>query len=403
MSKYDIVVIGGGIIGLATALRITEEYPRYKVAVLEKEEGVAMHQSGHNSGVIHAGIYYAPGSQKASFCRDGAGLLRSYCASRGLPYELCGKLIVALDAVQVSRLDQLYRRGIDNGVEGLELVEGSRIQEIEPNAAGIKAIHSPNTGIVDYTAVADAISVELLEKDVLLLTGTQLLSVDERDGHMYMNTASGELVADWLINCAGLHADVLAAKMGLRTGMQIIPFRGEFFSLKPDKSNLVKGLIYPVPDPDLPFLGVHFTRRIDGSVEAGPNAVLSLAREGYRKTDINVRDLADVLAFPGFWKMSSTHWATGIKEQWRSISKSSFLRSLRELVPVIQKEDLVRPSAGVRAQAVGRNGELIQDFRIIRTSNSIHVLNAPSPGATACFSIGRYIVDQAGEAFNLAA
>ena len=399
--SYDIGIVGGGIIGLATAMRLTQEHPRHKVVVLEKEERVAEHQTGHNSGVIHAGIYYAPGSQKANFCSTGGVLLREFCDEHGIEYEMCGKLIVATDESEVGRLDDLYKRGTANGAQGLEMVDQERLREIEPHAAGVKAIFSPNTGIIDYRKVSEAYATEMREAGGDLLTGTEVRQMTRRDGQVYMETTSGPIAAKHVINCAGLHADSVARKMGVETGVRIIPFRGEYFSLRPERSDMVNGLIYPVPNPQLPFLGVHFTKRIGGTVEAGPNAVLAFAREGYSKTSFSLRDTLDTFGYGGFWRMSMTHWATGLREQYRSMVKASFVRSLQKLVPEMQSGDLGEPGAGVRAQAVDGKGRLLQDFSIAETENAIHVLNAPSPGATSSLSISRHIVDLAKESFGL--
>ncbi len=401
--EYDIAIIGGGIIGLATAMRLAQEFPRYRVAVLEKEAEVAQHQTGHNSGVIHAGIYYAPGSQKANFCSTGGTLLREFCDERGIEYEMCGKLIVAIDDSEVPRLEELFRRGTANGAQGLEMVGQERLRELEPHAAGVKAIFSPNTGIIDYTKVARAYAIEMRENGADLLTNTMVRGIAVRDGTHYLLTSRGEISAKRVINCAGLHADSVARMMGVGIGVRIIPFRGEYFSIRPERAHLVRGLIYPVPDPSLPFLGVHFTKRIGGSVEAGPNAVLALAREGYRKTRFSLGDTLGNLTYPGFWKMSMAFWKTGIQEQYRSLVKTKFVRSLQTLVPEVQLGDLYEPGAGVRAQAVDRQGKLLQDFSIAETENAIHVLNAPSPGATSSLSISRYIVELARKSFELAA
>ena len=401
LGEYDIAVIGGGIIGLATAMMLTRQFPRYKVAVLEKEPEVAQHQTGHNSGVIHAGIYYTPGTKKASFCSEGGRMLRRFCDKHGIEYRMCGKLIVATKESELPRLEELHAQGTANGAQGLELVGAERIREMEPSAAGIRAMYSPNTGIVDYSEVAAALAKQVIEGGGDLYTDTALLDVAERDGRQYLETSRGEITAKYMINCAGLQADTVARRMGLKTGLRIIPFRGEYFSLKADRSDLVKGLIYPVPNPRLPFLGVHFTKRVNGSVEAGPSAVLALAREGYGKTDFDPREVLGILGYPGFWRMALAHWRTGIKEQYRSLIKRSFVRSLQTLVPEIEAGDLGEPGAGVRAQALASNGELVQDFSIVGTERSIHVLNAPSPAATACLAIGKHITQLAQRSFGL--
>ena len=398
--NYDLVVIGGGIIGLATAMRVTEEFPDLKVAVLEKETEVAQHQTGHNSGVIHAGIYYAPGSQKANFCSTGGVLLREYCDKHNIKYDMCGKLIVAVNDNEVPMLMDLYERGTANGALGLKIIEKEEITDYEPHSTGVKAIFSPNTGIIDYTEVSKSYATQMMEAGGDLITGTELKSISEKDGQIYLETTEGTITAKKILNCAGLHADRVANMMGVDMGVKIIPFRGEYFSLIPERSDMVKGLIYPVPNPNLPFLGVHFTRRVNGSVEAGPNAVLAFAREGYKKTKINFGDAFETLTYSGFLKMSLKYWTVGMKEQYRSLVKGSFVKSLQTLIPEITGKDLYSPGAGVRAQAVAKNGALLQDFSIAETENAIHVLNAPSPGATASLTISKYILDLMKKSFS---
>tara|TARA_B100000676_G_C17986567_1_gene792234 strand:- start:77 stop:1288 length:1212 start_codon:yes stop_codon:yes gene_type:complete len=398
--NYDLVVIGGGIIGLATAMRVTEEFPDLKVAVLEKETEVAQHQTGHNSGVIHAGIYYAPGSQKANFCSTGGVLLREYCDKHNIKYDMCGKLIVAVNDNEVPMLMDLYERGTANGALGLKIIEKEEITDYEPHSTGVKAIFSPNTGIIDYTEVSKSYATQMMEAGGDLITGTELKSISEKDGQIYLETTDGTITAKKILNCAGLHADRVAKMMGVDMGVKIIPFRGEYFSLIPERSDMVKGLIYPVPNPNLPFLGVHFTRRVNGSVEAGPNAVLAFAREGYKKTKINFGDAFETLTYSGFLKMSLKYWTVGMKEQYRSLVKGSFVKSLQTLIPEITSKDLYSPGAGVRAQAVAKNGALLQDFSIAETENAIHVLNAPSPGATASLTISKYILDLMKKSFS---
>ncbi len=400
-NDYDIAVIGAGIIGLATGMKLATDYPNLRTIVLEKEPEVALHQTGHNSGVIHAGIYYAPGSQKANFCATGSLELRGYCDEKGIPYEMCGKLVVAIDPDEVPRLDELHRRGTANGAEGLELIGPERLREIEPHAAGVKAIASPNTGIIDFSLVSQAYAKDLVAAGGELALGAGVTGAARDSDGTRLLTKAGDLRAKHVINCAGLHADRVAGLMGTDAGIRIVPFRGEYYSIRKERSGLVNGLIYPVPDPAMPFLGVHFTRRITGYVEAGPNAVFALAREGYSKLSFNLRDTLGALAFPGFWKMSAANWRTGLSEQYRSLSKPTFLRSLQRLVPDIRMDDLTEPGAGVRAQAVDRSGELLQDFSIVEAPNAIHVLSAPSPGATSSLTISRYIVDMAAKNFGL--
>ena len=400
-TQYDVTIIGGGIIGLATAMLLVREFPDLRTAVLEKEREIALHQTGHNSGVIHAGIYYAPGSDKASFSSAGGRMLREFCDERGIEYELCGKLIVATNEDEVPRLEDLFSRGTANGVAGLRMVDRDEIAEMEPHAAGVKGIHSPNTGIVDFTQVSRAYASELEQSGGEVLTGAELLGVVRDGGRLRLETSRGELTTRRVVNCAGLHVDVVARMMGAEVGARIIPFRGEYFTLRPERSGLVNGLVYPVPDPDLPFLGVHFTKRISGTIEAGPSAVLAFAREGYGRTSISLPDALGILAYPGFWRMSRSYWKTGVREQYRSVFKGAFVRSLQRLVPEVRGDDLYGRGSGVRAQAVDRRGRLLQDFSIAETEGAIHVLNAPSPGATASLSIGKRIVDTARESFEL--
>ena len=399
--QYDVVVVGGGIIGLATSMKLTQDFPNLKVAVLEKEKEVAQHQTGHNSGVIHAGIYYAPGSQKANFCSTGGKLLRDFCDEYGIAYDMCGKLIVATDDSEVPQLEELFKRGTENGAQGLRMVNQEEIKDIEPYSAGVKAILSPNTGIIDYFEVSQAYATRMRENGGDLLTNVEVISIENKDNLVYINTTSGTVVAKYVLNCAGLHADTVARMMGVDVGVKIVPFRGEYFSIIPEKEHMVKGLIYPVPDPSMPFLGVHFTRRINGSVEAGPNAVLAFAKEGYKKTDVNLKDTLGTLSYSGFWKMSAKYWKVGMHEQYRSLVKGVFVKSLQKLMPEITGDDLGDPGAGVRAQVIDSNGGLLQDFAIEASANAVHVLSAPSPGATSSLTISEYIVDLAQESFDL--
>ena len=327
-------------------------------------------------------------------------MLREYCDKHNIKYDMCGKLIVAVNDNEVPMLMDLYERGTANGALGLKIIEKEEITDYEPHSTGVKAIFSPNTGIIDYTEVSKSYATQMMEAGGDLITGTELKSISEKDGQIYLETTEGTITAKKILNCAGLHADRVAKMMGVDMGVKIIPFRGEYFSLIPERSDMVKGLIYPVPNPNLPFLGVHFTRRVNGSVEAGPNAVLAFAREGYKKTKINFGDAFETLTYSGFLKMSLKYWTVGMKEQYRSLVKGSFVKSLQTLIPEITGKDLYSPGAGVRAQAVAKNGALLQDFSIAETENAIHVLNAPSPGATASLTISKYILDLMKKSFS---
>ena len=399
--SYDVAVIGAGIIGLATAMRLVGERPGLRVVVLDKETSIAQHQTGHNSGVIHAGIYYAPGSMKAEFCARGGRELRQYCDERGIPYDLCGKVVVAVNDSEIPGLHELHRRGTANGAEGLELIGPQRLREIEPHAAGVSALHSPNTGIVDFARVSESYARDFMESGGELVLGSAVTDAVPDGAAVRLLTSRGDVGARYVINCAGLHADRIARRMGADEGIRIVPFRGEYFSLRAERLSMIRGLIYPVPDPSMPFLGVHFTRRIGGGVEAGPNAVLALSREGYSKFSFNLRDALETFGFAGFWRMSATHWRIGVSEQYRSLSKAVFLKSLQRLVPGIGSADLTEPGSGVRAQAVDKSGRLLQDFSIVQSPRAIHVLNSPSPGATSSLTIGRHIAAQARDAFGL--
>ncbi len=398
--EYDVAVIGGGIIGLAAAMQLTRRYPRWRVAVVEKEAELATHQTGHNSGVIHSGIYYRPGSHKARFCVGGVKALLHFCEENEIEYRRCGKVILATDASELGRLQDLYQRGVANGVEGLELIGPERLKEIEPSAFGLQALWAPRTGIIDYRKVAQAYAFRFQQGGGQIFTKAPVLEIARSQGATLLETAAGAIRARHLINCAGLHADRVAVMMGEKLEVRIIPFRGEYYTLRPESRRLVRGLIYPVPDPRFPFLGVHYTSNIHGQVEAGPNAVLAWKREGYRKRDVDLGDSWQTLAFPGFWRMSRRHWKTGLGEMYRSLSKQVFVRDLQRLVPEIQEKDLAPGGAGVRAQAVSRSGALLDDFSIIQRRDAIHVLNAPSPGATSSLAIGDYIVDLAAQAFG---
>lgn len=397
--RYDIAIIGGGIVGLATALAISERFPRTAVLIIEKERELAGHQTGHNSGVIHAGIYYKPGSYKARLCVDGVRLMKNFCDANGVRYENCGKVIVATTDAERPRLQALYDRGMANGVEGLVLLDPTRLSQIEPHARAVAALHSPATAIVDYTEVARAMAANLRRCGVEIRLGTRVQAIRQAES-LFLETTAGTFAARHLVNCAGLYSDTVARLTGVDPDVRIIPFRGEYYTLR-RQQELVRGLIYPVPDPEFPFLGVHFTKRIQGDVEAGPNAVLAFAREGYRMANVNASEMLATLGYPGFWAMAAKYWRTGLYEVYRSLSKRAFLRALQRLVPELEERDLEPGGSGVRAQAVAADGSLIDDFRISETPHAIHVLNAPSPAATASLAIGQHIAALAGKSFGL--
>jgi L-2-hydroxyglutarate oxidase len=400
---FEVVVVGAGIIGLASARALTRWFPRTRVAVLEKEETLAFHQTGHNSGVIHSGIYYKPGSQKAKFCVVGVNALKRYCRDHAIPYEECGKVVVATDESQLGRMEELYKRGTANGVPGMEIISGSELKEIEPNVTGVKALHVPKTAIVDYKAVAASYAEDLKLAGGSILTGHKLMAINRENGNLSLVTSKGTVRTKHLINCAGLYCDKVAAMMGVPPNVRILPFRGEYYFLRPESHHLVKGLVYPVPDPRFPFLGVHFTRRITGEVDSGPNAVLAWSREGYTKSKINISEAMATLTFPGFWRMSRKYWRIGLGEMHRSLMRSVFVKDLQRLVPDIRSSDVMGGGSGVRAQAVNRQGVLLDDFSIEESPGAIHVLNAPSPGATSSLAIGAYIAELAGRNFGLKA
>ncbi|HBH03410.1 MAG TPA: L-2-hydroxyglutarate oxidase [Candidatus Rokubacteria bacterium] len=397
---YDIAIVGGGIVGLATARALRERAPRARLVLLEKEPRLATHQTGHNSGVIHSGIYYRPGSHKARLCVEGKQLMYRFCEEHGIRVERCGKVVVATSEAEVPRLMTLHARGLANGVP-VELLEPAHLRELEPHAAAVRALASPSTGIVDYGEVAAAMARELAEGGVAIETGARVVSVARTGDGLELGAGRLAVRARRLVNCAGLYSDAVARLAGARPDVRIVPFRGEYYMLRSDRRDLVRGLVYPVPDPAFPFLGVHLTRTIHGDVEAGPNAVLAFAREGYRFLRLHPRELAGTLAYPGFWRMARRHWRMGTYEMYRSLSKPAFVRALQRLVPALEADDLAAGGAGVRAQAVSADGSLVDDFRIVAGADAIHVLNAPSPAATASLAIGRHLAALAAETFDL--
>ena len=399
----DITVIGAGIVGLATAVNLTQRHPRTRVVVLDKEARVATHQTGHNSGVIHSGIYYKPGSYKARLCVEGARLMTEFCDAHGIGYERCGKVIVATEEEEIPRLNALHERGTANGVPGLKLVSGDEVREWEPHVRAVRGMLSPATGIVDYTQVANKMAALITQRGAEVVTGAGVRGIRRDGGLLTVETEAGPVSTRHLINCAGLHSDRVAALMGIRPEVQIIPFRGEYYMLKPERRSLVRGLIYPVPDPRFPFLGVHFTRTVHGDVEAGPNAVLALAREGYTMGTVRPGEALRTFMYRGFWNMGRRYWRMGVYEVYRSVSKAAFVASLQRLVPGIQPSDIAPGGAGVRAQAVSPDGSLVDDFKISVTAGAVHVVNAPSPGATASLAIGRHVAGVAAETFGLGA
>ncbi len=398
---YDIAIIGAGIVGLATAMDLITCRPDLRLIVLEKEGSVAAHQTGHNSGVIHAGLYYRPGSLKAQMAVEGAKRMVAFCQEHNLPHELCGKVVVATREEELPRLQELYRRGSTNGVPGLVRITAAEIAEHEPHTTGIEGLWSPNTGIVDYLAVTRRYAEIVTDGGGELRLNARVMGISQAPDELVLETTRGEVHTRTLINCAGLQCDTIAKMMGSTQGVRIVPFRGEYYKLAPASQHLVRGLIYPVPDPRFPFLGVHFTKKIDGSVEAGPNAVLAFAREGYKKTDISLGYLLGLLAFPGFWVMAASYWRMGLGEMVRSWNKRAFVNALRTLLPELSTDDVIPGGAGIRAQAMDKRGHLLDDFSIIESSRAIHVLNAPSPAATASIVIGETIAAKAMSAFAI--
>src|SRR6202162_5649666 len=389
-----ILIIGGGIVGLATAYRLGQKLPGASITVLEKERTVGQHQSGHNSGVLHCGLYYKPGSMKARLAVTGIRQMVAFCQEHAIPHEICGKLVVASKAEEVPRLNELFERGRMNGLKGLQMLGPGEMREIEPHVGGVAAIRVPEEGIVDYAAVCEALARRITETSGSVATNARVIKLDSRRGRWIAKTTAGEYESDYIVNCTGLHCDRVSALAGEKRKLRIVPFRGEYYKLKAERQHLVRHLIYPVPDPKFPFLGVHFTRLIHGGIEAGPNAVLAFAREGYRKTDLSAQDLLDTLTYVGFWRFVRKYPWLCFSELRRSFSKTLFCESLNALVPDVRPEDLMPGGAGVRAQAISVNGETVQDFSFAIGEQSLHVLNAPSPGATASLAIGQEISSQ---------
>lgn len=400
-APFDIAIIGGGIVGLATALQISRRFPSAQCIVLEKESSLGQHQTGHNNCCIHTGIYYRTGSLKAQNCVRGARLLKDFCDQNGVEYEACGKVIVATNSSEVPALEELYRRGAANGVFALQVIGPERLREIEPHANGVKAIHSPETAIVDYNAVTDAYAKLFRESGGEVLTGARALSITSHPGSLTINSSQGPISSRYLVNCAGLHADRIAAMAGVRTNVRLIPFRGEFYALRPQARALVRNLIYPVPDPRFPFLGATFGRIKGGIVRCGPNAMVAGSREGYSITTIDPSEVWSIVSQPAFWRMAARYWRTGLQEIYFSLSKAAFVRSMQNLVPEIRSADLEKWGSGVRAQAILPDGSLVDDFVIEETRNAVHVINAPSPGATSSLSIGLHVADRAASVFDL--
>jgi L-2-hydroxyglutarate oxidase LhgO len=393
MADEVIGIVGAGIVGLAVGRELTRRRPGAKVVVVEKEDRVAVHQTGHNSGVVHAGIYYQPGSLKARLCTRGKALLAEYCAERDLPYDECGKLVVAIGSDDLARMEALHARAGDNAVPGLRRVGPEEIREIEPHAAGLAALYSPKTAITDYVRIAEAYADDIRAAGGEVRFGFEVDRVDRAKGRLTVGAGPQAVTVDELIVCAGLRSDLVAGLAGDTAAPRIVPFRGEYMTVVAEKTFMVRGLIYPVPDPRYPFLGVHYTRRVSGDVEVGPNAVLATAREGYKRTDVNLRDLYGIARWPGMWRMAGRHWRTGVREMYGSFSKNAYMRAAMRYVPEIGAADVVRAGAGVRAQALDRDGSLVDDFRIHRMGPVTAVRNAPSPAATSSLAIAEYVAD----------
>lgn len=393
MQRFDLAIIGGGIVGLATGYRFLERFPNKTVTVLEKESVVAKHQTGRNSGVLHSGVYYRPGSLRALNCRTGKAAMEEFCTREGIPWKMCGKVIVAVEEKQFPQLEKTLANGTANGVR-CERIGPERLREIEPHCAGIAAVHVPEAGIVDYAQVARRLAEIIAERGGQVVTSARVTGIRRDTGCAIVESTAGEFAAEQVVNCAGLYADRVSRLSGMKPETRILPFRGEFYKLKPEAYHLVKALIYPCADPNFPFLGVHFTKLIHGGYECGPNAVLAWAREGYRHSDVNLRDVWEWLNFRGFWKMAARHWRMGLEEMWRSFSKPAFVRALQKLIPEIRGDQLDWAPGGVRAQAVSPEGTIIDDWIIEETDRVVNVENAPSPAATASLNIGRLVVER---------
>ncbi len=399
MQHSNIIIVGGGIVGLATAYQLGQRYPDRSVRVLEKETSVGTHQTGHNSGVLHSGIYYKPGSLKARNGRAGKEAMERFCEREGIPYDICGKVIVAVSEDEVPALERIFGRGQENGVR-CEMIGPERLHELEPHVAGVQAIHVPEAGIVNFRRVAERLAELIATANGDVVCGARATRITHQGGEVVVHSTQGDYSADYLVNCGGLHCDRIARLAGQRPTSKIVPFRGEYYELKPDMHHLCRNLVYPVPNPAFPFLGVHFTRMIEGGVECGPNAVLAFAREGYRKIDINLGDLAESLSYGGFLQLASRYWRVGAGEMWRSFSKGAFVKALQRLMPEIRSHHLLPGRAGVRAQAIAPDGTMVDDFRILESDRVVHVENAPSPAATASLSIGTLIMDRLEKHFS---
>jgi (S)-2-hydroxyglutarate dehydrogenase len=391
--RVNVAIIGGGIVGLATGLEVLGRFPNLSLEIIEKESEVAAHQTSHNSGVIHSGIYYKPGSLKANLCIEGSHALLHFCDEHAIPYDICGKIIIATSQEENVRLDEIGSRGAANGLKGLRILSGDEIRELEPHASGIRGIHVPSTGIVDYGSVARKYAELIKSRGGTIRLSHEVISLQPSSGNTIIETTQGSIEAQLVINCAGLQSDRISRMANAKLDLAIVPFRGEYYELVPDKSHYIRGLLYPVPDPRFPFLGVHFTKRIDGVVEAGPNAVLALKREGYAKTSFSAGDVWEYITFPGFWVMAAKYWNVSLSEYYRSLRKAAFVQSLQRLVPEIAADDLIPGGSGVRAQALGVDGKLIDDFRFVYTEGIVHVCNVPSPAATASLAIAKHIVN----------